>query len=76
MLNWVNGIWNSICSWTTSGIGFGIATTGIVMKELAVVVIMLGILLWMYKITKVFRWGAAGYLLGLVLEILGSVIMM
>ena len=76
MFNWFNGVWNSMCAWTANGIGFGIATTGIVMKELAVVVIMLGVLLWMYKITKVFRWGAAGYLLGLVLEILGSLLMM
>lgn len=71
----LNGIWQSICSWTTAGIGTGIATTGIVIKELAIVVIMIGILLWMYKITKVFRWGAAGYLIGLVLEILGSLMM-
>lgn len=72
MLKWLSGIWNGICAWTIAGIGTGIATTGIVIKELAVVVIMLGILLWMYRITKVFRWGAAGYLIGLVLEILGS----
>lgn len=66
---------DGICAWTITGIGTGIATTGIVIKELAVVVIMIGILLWMYKITKVFRWGAAGYLIGLVLEILGSLMM-
>lgn len=64
--------WNGICAWTVTGIGTGIATTGIIIKELAVVLIMLGILLWMYRITKLFRWGAAGYLIGLVLEILGS----
>lgn len=72
MLSWLKGVWGTICAWTVSGIGTGIATTGIVIKELAVVVIMLGILLWMYRITKVFRWGAAGYLIGLVLEILGT----
>lgn len=72
MLTWLKGVWGTICAWTVPGIGTGIATTGIVIKELAVVIIMLGILLWMYKITKVFRWGAAGYLIGLVLEILGS----
>ncbi|MBC5630641.1 hypothetical protein H8S20_17420 [Clostridium sp. NSJ-6] len=72
MLKWLSRIWDGICAWTVTGIGTGIATTGIVIKELAVVVIMIGILLWMYRITKVFRWGAAGYLIGLVLEILGS----
>ena len=71
VLSWLKGIWGSICTWTLSSIGTGIATTGIVIKELAVVVIMIGILLWMYRITKVFRWGAAGYLIGSVLEILG-----
>lgn len=72
MMNWLNDIWQSICSWTTAGIGVSIATTGIIIKELAVIVIMIGILLWMWRCTKVFRWGAAGYILGLVLEILGS----
>lgn len=72
MISWLNNTWNNISSWTTTGIGFGVATTGIIIKELAVVVIMIGVLLWMYKVTKVFRWGAAGYLFGLVLEILGS----
>lgn len=72
MSKFLNGIWNSICAWTLTGIGTGIATTGIVIKELAIVVIMIGILLWMYRITKVFRWGTLGYLIGLVLEILGS----
>lgn len=71
MLNWLNGIWESICGWTSGAVGTGIATTGIVIKELAVVVIMIGILLWMYKCTKVFRIGAVAYLVGLVLEILG-----
>ena len=75
MLNWLNGIWQSICSWTTTGIGTGIATTGIVIKELAIVVIVIGVILWMYKCTKVFRFGAVAYLLGLVLEILGSLMM-
>lgn len=75
MINWLSNVWSNICSWTATGIGIGIASTGIVIKEIAVVVIMVGILLWMYKITKVFRWGAAGYLLGLVLEILGSLMM-
>ena len=72
MLSWLKGIWGAICAWTVTGIGTGIAATGIVIKELAVVVIMIGILLWMYKATKVFRWGAVGYLIGLALEILGS----
>lgn len=72
MLKWLNGILSSICAWTVTGIGTGIATTGIVIKELAIVVIMIGILLMMYRITKIFRWGAAAYLLGFILEILGS----
>ena len=72
ILNVFNKMWQAICSWTASGIGIGIGTTGIIIKELAIVAIMIGILLWMFKCTKVFRWGAVGYILGLVLEILGS----
>lgn len=75
MLNWLNGIWQNIYSWTTSGIGIGIAATGIIVKEVAIVVIMIGILLWMVKYTKVFRWGTLSYLIGLALEILGSLMM-
>lgn len=64
--------WKAISDFTVTGVGTGIATTGIVIKELAIVVIMIGILLWMCRCTKVFRWGAAGYILGLILEILGT----
>ena len=67
-----NSMLNSMCEWTITSIGTGIGVTGIIIKELAIVLIMLGILLWMYRITKVFRWGAFGYLIGLILEILGS----
>lgn len=72
MLKWLSSIWDSLCNWTVTGIGTGIAATGIVIKELSIVLILLGILLWMFKYTKVFRVGVAGYLIGLVLEILGS----
>lgn len=73
LVNFFNSMFDSVCEWTITSIGTGIAVTGIVIKELAIVLIMLGILLWMYRITKVFRWGALGYLIGLILEILGSV---
>lgn len=65
-------LWKELCKITLKGFGVGVATSGIVIKELAVVVIMLGILLWAFRCTKVFRYGAVSYLLGLLLEILGS----
>lgn len=69
--NFLRTMWDGILGWTATGIGTGISTIGIIVKELAVVLIMLGVLLWMFRITKVFRWGAAAYLIGLILEILG-----
>ena len=36
----LNKIWGLICSFTISGIGKGIASTGIVVKELTVILIM------------------------------------
>lgn len=53
-------------------IGTGIATTGMYVEGIAAVVIVLGILLWFYKVTKVFRYGCIGYAAGLILEIMGS----
>lgn len=71
----LNGIWDTVCSWAATGVGFTIASTGIVVRELAAIVVMVGILCWMCRCTKVFRWGSVGYLLGLILELIGSVMM-
>lgn len=74
MLNWLNGIWDSICSWTAGTVGSGVAITGVVIRELAIIGIMLGILLWMFKCTKPFRWSLVTYGIGFILEILGILI--
>ena len=72
MLGWLNNLWLSMCSWSIGVIGSGIAATGMILQQLAIAAIMLGILLWMFRCTKVFRIGAITWLIGFILEILGS----
>lgn len=50
-----------------------IATVGIIISNTSEVVIVLGMLLCFFKVTKIFRYGCAGYLIGLIIEIIGSV---
>lgn len=74
MFSWINKIWLNMCSWTASAIGNGIMTSGEVIQQLAMLVIVLGILLWTCKCTKVFRIGIVSWILGLILQILGLLI--
>ncbi|MBY6915441.1 hypothetical protein [Clostridium botulinum] len=76
MLDFLSDKWNS-CLEIAGGkvstvIGTGIATTGICIEQIALVVIIVGILLWFFKITKIFRSGCVGYGAGLILEMIGS----
>lgn len=52
-----------------------IATAGILMSNVSEVIIVLGILLYFFKVTKVFRYGCVGYMIGLLVEIIGSSMM-
>lgn len=52
-----------------------IATTGILISNVSEIVIVLGILLYFVKVTKIFRYGCVGYMLGLLIEIIGSSMM-
>ena len=74
MFSWVNKIWLNMCSWTTYALGRGMIASGEVIQQLAMLVIVLGILLWTCKCTKVFRIGIISWVLGLILQILGLLI--
>lgn len=52
-----------------------IATTGILISNISEIVIVLGILLYFFKVTKIFRYGCVGYMIGLLVEIIGSSMM-
>ena len=71
-LNLLDNIKNKAAEEIIIALGKSIAITGICVGRLSEVVIVLGILLWFYKITKVFRYGCIGYSAGLILEIIGS----
>ncbi|MBY6948923.1 hypothetical protein FDB23_03020 [Clostridium botulinum] len=76
MLDFFADKWNE-CLQVAGGkvstvIGTGIATTGICIEQIALVVIIVGILLWFFRITKIFRSGCVGYGAGLILEMIGS----
>lgn len=74
MINWLSNMWQTICGWTSGVVGSGIASTGIVIQQLALVGIIAGIILWMFRYTKVFRWSTISYLIGIIIEILGLLI--
>lgn len=71
MLQWFQD-W--ISHMTASTIGTSLATTGIALEHISTIIIMIGVLLWMFRYTKVFRWGCIAYLVGLFIEIVGLVI--
>jgi hypothetical protein len=77
MLDQLDNIWNSCTNWlehiSNQAIGNGLIIIGSHMEEVAGVLIMVGILFWMLKNTKVFRYGCITYALGLLIELIGSV---
>lgn len=83
MLDYLKNCWDGFWQWssnkaveaTSSFFGNGIATLGITIEGIAAVVIILGILLFICRNTKVFRYGCLGYLSGLLLELIGSAMM-
>ncbi|MGL4308763.1 MAG: hypothetical protein ACRCUM_04205 [Mycoplasmoidaceae bacterium] len=78
LASWFKNGWDWLCQQVANAsanvIGTGLASTGIFVKEFAVIIIMLGVLLWMCRYTKVFRYGMIGYVIGFILELLGSII--
>lgn len=77
MLNEINNIWSSCTNWlehiSNQAIGNVLIIIGSHMEEVAEVLIVVGVLLWILKNTKVFRYGCITYALGLLIELIGSV---
>lgn len=77
MLDHINDIWNNCLNWlgdlTNEAIGHGFIALGTHIEEVAGIIIMIGVLLWICKYTKVFRYGCISYAVGLLVELIGSV---
>lgn len=72
--NVLNNCQNYIKHLTSIAIGNGLIAIGMHIEEVAVIIIVIGALLWICKNTKVFRWGCISYGIGLLIEIIGSAI--
>lgn len=77
MSNWVNSIIENCKNWigniTNEAISSGLIAIGTYIEEVAMIVIAIGALLWICKNTKLFRWGCISYAIGLLIELIGSV---
>ena len=77
MLVHINDIWNNCMNWlgdlTNEAIGQGLIVFGSHIEKVAGIIIMIGVLLWICKCTKVFRYGCISYAIGLLIELIGSV---
>lgn len=78
MSEYLNNLWNNCTSWfydlTGKAVENGLVIAGQHIEKVAVIVIAVGILLWILRYTKVFRWGIIGYLVGLLIELIGLAI--
>lgn len=72
--NWIKDSWSYILHCFTLGIGEMVQTVGITIEQFAVIIIMLGILLWFFRITRVFRIGLVSYFVGMIINLLGILI--
>jgi len=74
--NYINGLKDSASEAAKQKmnelISVGLINLGTHIEIVATIVIMLGALLWIYKNTKVFRWGCISYAIGLLIELIGS----
>lgn len=77
MLENINKILNNCMNWlgdlTSSAAGSGLIVLGTHIEEVAGIVIVIGMLLCICKITRVFRYGCISYAVGLLIELIGSV---
>ncbi|WP_010295809.1 hypothetical protein [Clostridium senegalense] len=71
-------MWENFKSWcaekTLTTIGEGLMASGMVGEELAKVVVMIGVLLILFKHTKVLRYGLKTYGLAIITQVLGYVL--
>lgn len=75
MSEWINNFFNN-CKESTAekannAIGKMLVSIGVNIESIALLVVAIGVLLWILKYTKVFRWGIIAYLIGLVTELIG-----
>lgn len=77
MLDKLNDILNNCMNWleilTNDAIGHGLIGIGSHLENVAEIVIVIGMLLCICRNTKVFRYGCISYLIGLLIELIGSV---
>lgn len=77
MLESISNILDKCIDWfgdlTNEAIGQGLIALGSHIEEVAGIIIMIGVLLWICKYTKVFRYGCISYAVGLLIELIGSV---
>lgn len=75
MSKYLNEIWNTCTSWisnvTDSAIGNGLVFAGTKLETIASILIVVGMLLWIFRNTKVFRYGLISYFIGLLIELIG-----
>lgn len=71
--NFKDSVSQAVTEKTNEIIGSGMVSLGTYIEEIAAIVIMLGVLLWICKNTKVFRIGCISYAIGLLIELIGSV---
>lgn len=71
--NFKNLVGQAVTEKTNEIIGSGMVSLGTWIEEISAIIIMLGVLLWICKNTKVFRIGCISYVIGLLIELIGSV---
>jgi hypothetical protein len=73
MSNFLNSCKEWLVNLTNDAIGNVLINIGTHTQEVAMIAIMLGVLLLICKRTKVLRYGFISYLLGLLIELIGIV---
>lgn len=70
--NYINGIEAAATKAASDALGNVLVGLGTHIEEIAIIIIVIGALLWICKITKIFRYGCISYLVGLLIELIGS----
>lgn len=70
--NYTNGLKEAATKAASDELGNVLIGVGTHIEEIALIIIIIGVLLWICKITKVFRYGCISYFIGLLIELIGS----
>lgn len=79
MSEWINNFFDNckesavekVAEKINNAIGKTLISLGTNIESMALIIIAIGALLWIVKYTKVFRYGVIGYLIGLLIELIG-----